>query len=195
MNQKPMNSEGTLLEPAIPMEGKLRLLSLYLDYAAALRARQAAHRVTRLAGKSWKVTAEMWDLNSLTAGNGIRKLILQGAADSDVLIVTMSSLARREAELVQWLDEVAAVQAQRAASGLLIGLLGDEENRAGELDWTVKQFRRCARQMDRDFSWYWMEAGVTESSDWLADSVAALLGRKQPVNGATCWQESIVGAA
>ena len=53
----------------------------------------------------------MWNLDSLTASEPIRKMIIQDAADADVLIVAISSLDRRETELVRWLDGVVAVKA------------------------------------------------------------------------------------
>ena len=77
---------------------------------------------------------------------------------------------------------------------MIIGLLGDENDRAGELDWTVKQFLRCAGALDRDFIWRWMEREAMDSDEWLADSVATLLARKQPSPDTIFWPEFAVGA-
>ena len=77
---------------------------------------------------------------------------------------------------------------------MLIGLLGDERQPAGELDWTVKQFLRCAQLTDRDFIWHWMEQGVMNSNDWLAASMESLLARKQPSRDAAFLQEAVLGA-
>jgi hypothetical protein len=187
-----MNTE-TLVEPELVTDGKLRLFSLYVDFAAAVRARWAASQISRLAGEQWKASTEMWNLDSLTASEPIRKMIIQDVADADVLIIAMSSLDRRELELVQWLDSLTAGKANRPGAGLFIGLLGDENGRAGELDWTVKQFLRCAQRTDRDFIWHWMEPGVMNSNDWLADSVEALLARKQPACDVTFMQEAAIG--
>ena len=95
--------------------------------------------------------------------------------------------------MIQWLDSLAACRANRPVSGLFIGLLGDEEQAAGELDWTVKQFLRCAQRMDRDFIWRWMENDAMADGDWLTDSVEALLTRKQPAYGAAFLQEPVFG--
>jgi hypothetical protein len=184
-----MNTE-TLIESETGTAGRLRLFSLYVDFAAAVRARWATSQISRLAGEPWKVSTQMWNLDSLTTSEPIRKMITQDAADADVFVVAMSSLDRRELELVQWLDVLAAGKVNRSGSGLFIGLLGDESSLAGELDWTVKQFLRCARQMDRDFIWHWMEPGVMDGNDWLTSSVEALLARKQPGRDMAFLQET-----
>ncbi len=175
--------------------GKLRLFALYVDFAAAVRARWAASQISRLAGGQWKTSSEMWNLDSLAASESIRKMILQDAADADVLIVAMSSLDRRELELVRWLDSLAAVKASRPVSGLCLGLLGDEAGRAKELDWTVKQFLHSSGALDRDFIWHWMDREAMQSVDWLTESVGALLTRKQPAHEPTFWPETVLGAA
>jgi hypothetical protein len=138
-----MNTE-TLIVSETGMDGRLRLFSLYVDFAAAVRARWATSQISRLAGEQWKASTQMWNLDSLSTSEPIRKMITQDAAEADVLVVAMSSLDRRELELVRWLDSLAAGRADRPVAGLFIGLLGDENGRAGELDWTVKQFLRCA---------------------------------------------------
>ena len=189
-----MNAE-TLIEPVTTVaEKKLRLFSLYVDFAAAVRARWATNHVTQLAGGQWKASTEMWNLDSLTTSEPIRKMIVRDAADADVLIVAASSLDRRETELVWWLDEVAAVKTARPAAGLFIGLLGDDLDQAGELDWTIKQFLRCAGALDRDFIWRWMEREAMDSDEWLADSVAALLARKQPATDTIFWPGAVAVA-
>ena len=187
-----MNTE-TLVELERVTDGRLRLFSLYADYAAAMHARWATDQIGQLAGEPWKTYTEMWNLDSVTASEAIRKMVVQEAADADVLIVAISSLARRELNLAQWLDAVAAARTGRPVSGLFIGLLGDENDRAGELDWTVKQFLRCARQMDRDFIWRWMEREAMDSDEWLTDSVAALLARKQSGHEMVFLHEPAVG--
>jgi hypothetical protein len=103
-------------------------------------------------------------------------------------------MERRELELVDWLDSLSEGKANRAASGLFIGLLGDERQSAGELDWTVKQFLGCAQRTDRDFIWHWMEEGVMNNNDWLAGSVESLLTRKQPARDMAFLHEAAVGA-
>lgn len=183
------------VERMVVKDGRLRLFSLYVDFAAAICARWVTGQISRRAGEQWKVSTEMWNLDSLSASEPIRKMITRDAADADVLVVAMSSLNRREPELIQWLDSLIAETANRPVSGLFIGLLGDDEHPAGELDWTVKQFLRCARRMDRDFIWRYMEQGAVNDCDWLADSVEMLLTRKQSAANGAFLQKAAVGAA
>ena len=107
----------------------------------------------------------MWNLDSLTTSEPIRKMITRDVADADVLVISMSSLDWRELELVQWLDSLTAGKANRPGAGLFIGLLGDGRGQAVELDWTVKEFLRCARQMGRNFIWHWMDREAMVDDD------------------------------
>ena len=173
-----MNAE-TLVELETVTHGKLRLFSLYLDSAAAVRARWATSQISRLAGERWKSSTEMWNLNSLFASDPIRTMITQDAAEADVVVVAMSSLDRRVVELIEWLDSLADCKANRPVSGLLVGLFGDDEQMACELDWTVEQIQGCARRNDRDFIWRWMKQEAMSDGGWLADPVEVLLSRKQ----------------
>jgi hypothetical protein len=163
-----------------------------VDYAAAERARWVTSQIARLVGGHWKTSTEIWNLDLLTtASEPMRKMIPQEATEADVLVVALSSLDRREVELVQWLNSLIAGESKSPVSQLFIGLLGDEEHLAGELEWTVEQFLRCAQRMNRDFIWRWMEPEAIADSDWLVDSVAALLNRKQHACDVTFWQEAV----
>lgn len=182
----------SFIEPGASPETRLRLFSLYVDFAAALRARWATSRIAQLAGDMWKSSTEMWNLDSLNAGEAIRKMITRDAAEADVLVVSVSSLDRRESELVDWLNSLAAVRTGRPVPGLFVGLLGDDNSQTGELDWTVKQLLGCAQRTDRDFIWRWMEAEAMTGDDWLADSVETLLVRKQLARDAAFLRETPV---
>jgi hypothetical protein len=173
-----MNS-GTIIEREMVMCGRLRLFSLYLDSAAAERARWATGQISRLAGEHWKSSTEMWNLNSLFASDPIRTMITQDAVAADVVVIAMTSLDRRPLEVIEWLDGLTAGKANRPGPGLFVALLGDEEQPAGELDWTVEQFLGCAERNNRDFIWRWMEREATADGGWLAGSVESLLSRKQ----------------
>ena len=166
-------------DPSIVAEAaadrRLRLFTLYADFAAAERARWAAGRLSQLAGEQWESCTEMWHLNSLVAGEAN---LAHDAAHADVLIVAVSSLEWRESKLTQWLDSLVVTNDRSRFCGLLIGLLGDEHNQSGELDWTVKQLLRQARRTDRDFIWHWMGAEAMTDDDWLVDCMEALLARK-----------------
>jgi hypothetical protein len=170
----------TLIEREMVICGRLRLFSLYLDSAAAVRARWATSQIARLAGERWKSSTEMWNFNSLFASDPIRTMITQDAVEADVIVIAMSSLDRRMPELIQWLDSLTACRANRRAFGLLVGLFGDDEQSVGELDWTLEQFLGCAQRSGRNFIWCWMRQEAMADGGWLADSVELLLSRKQP---------------
>lgn len=161
------------------VNGKLFLFSLYLDFAASGNAKWAARTIAKLAEPLWQCSSEMWNVGALTAIEPIRKMIAEAAADADVFIIAASSLDQRETKLIEWLDSLAARNANRPVPGLLVGLLGDEENRSRELEWTVEQFIYCARQMGRQLVVQWMESGPMPDSGWLTQAVEALLARKQ----------------
>jgi hypothetical protein len=135
----------------------------------------------------------MWKLDSLTANRAMGKMLTRDAAMADVLMVVVGSLAQRRPELMDWLASLPPrVPIQQ---GLLIGLLGDEDDKAQELDWTAKQLIERAREGNRKFVWHWMGHHDGDASDWLAESVEALLAIKQPVgepiimrDSPTVWQ-------
>lgn len=172
---------------------KLRLFSLYVDFAASAHARWTARAITKLAGPRWQSSTEMWNLDSLAASEPIRKMITCDAEDSDVLIIAASSLDQREPKLIEWLDSLAAWKSNRPVSGLLVGLFGGEENRSRELEWTIQQFIYCARQMGRELRLQWMERDSMNDSGWLTEEVEALLARKQSACSQAFQQETAVG--
>jgi hypothetical protein len=164
--------------------GKLHLLSLYGDLPASVRARWAAGAIARLAGPLWKTTSEMWKIDSLQVSAPILEMITNDAANADVIIVAASSLAHSEPALIQWLESLKDCKGNRPVPGLLVGLLGDEEETTTmNLNMVVKPLLHCAQQTDRNFVWYSMENGAMRNSDWLADSVNDLLARKSAAHG------------
>jgi len=179
-------------EPVV--NGKLRLFSLYVDFAASAQARWAAGAITRLAGPCWEFSSEMWKLDSLIASECIRKMIATDAARSDVLIVAASSLDQREPKLIEWLDSLTP-QSNRSSPGLLVGLLGDEENRSRELGWMAEQFIYCARQMGRGLVLHWMERNSTNDSVWLAEELEGFLARKRAFCHGAFPQATTAGVA
>jgi hypothetical protein len=176
------------------VNGKLRLFSLYVDYAASAHARWATSAITKLAGPHCQSSTEMWNLDSLSASEPIRKMITGDAAEADVLIIAASSLDQREPKLIEWLDSLAGWQSNRPAHGLLIGLFGDEENRSRELEWTVQQFIYCARQMGRELVVQWMERESMNAAGWLTGRVETLLACKQSACRNAFQQETAAAA-
>jgi hypothetical protein len=159
------------------MGGKLHIFSVYTDFGACKRVKWVVNSIAKLAGHRWQCSSEMWKLDSLIANEPMGRLLANDAANADMLIVVASSLEQRRPELMDWLATLAPLQPHR--SGLLIGLLGDEEDKGEELDWTAKQLINLAQESNRKFIWHWMGHHEAGDSDWLADSVEALLAHKQ----------------
>lgn len=65
-----------------------------------LRRQEKQHEI-------WKTCCEMWNLDSFKASQPIRKIMLQEAAEADVLVIALSSLDQREPKLIEWLEALA----------------------------------------------------------------------------------------
>ena len=193
MGVKCMQTETSAAEET-ELHVKLRLFSVYVDFAASARARWVSGTITRLVGPKWKTCCEMWHLDSFKASQGIRNIMLQEAAEADVLVIALSSLDQREPKLIEWLEALAGEKAEPPGSRLFIGLLGDEDHEAGELGWTVKQFIGCAQRMGRDFIWHWMGQEALNDITWLADNVKKFLAHKQSLAHMAWLQEATASA-
>lgn len=158
--------------------GKLHLFSIYTDFGSCRRVKRIAGTIAKLAGHRWNCRSEMWKLDSLMANGAMGRMLAGDAAAADVLIVVVGSLAQRNPELMDWLTSLPPMIPLR--QGLLIGLLGDEDDKGEELDWTVKQLIQRARENNRKFVWHWI-GHHDDTSDWLADGVEALVASKQAV--------------
>ncbi len=189
MGVKFMHTETFMAEKTEP-HAKLRLFSLYVDFAASARAKWVAGTIARLVRPRWKTSCEMWNLDSVKASLPIRKIMLQEAADADVLVIALSSLDQREPKLIEWLNALADEKAGPPDSRLIIGLLGDEAHEAGELGWTVEQFIGCAQRTGRDFIWHWMGQEAFNDITWLADNVKKFLAHKQSQSNMAWLQEA-----
>lgn len=165
-----------------PASGELHLFSLYVDFAASARARKVAVKISKLAGPGRQTSSEMWKLDSLLAGGSLQQLAVNDAAIADVIIVAVSSLGQREPSLISWLNNLACWQTNRPTRGLLIGLLGDDENQTTELDWTVKSLMQCAQKLGRDFMWHWAGEDSLTNLDWLREEMENLLVNKLTVD-------------
>lgn len=167
--------------------GKLHLFSVYTDFGACRRIRWVVSAIAQQAGRQWQCSSEMWKLDSFIAHGPIRKMVADDGANADALIVVIGSLDQRRPELMDWLESLAPLPPGR--SGLLIGVLGDEEDKAKELDWTAKQLIHYAQKTNRRFVWHWMQHHDREDLDWLADGVDTLLARKKPAHRHTMTPE------
>ena len=169
--------------------GKLHLFSIYTDLGDYKRIKWTVNAIAKLAGPRWQCSSEMWKLDSLMANKPMRKMLASDGEKADVLIVVVGSLEQRRLDLIEWLDSLMPLNPSR--SGLLIGLLGDEDNKAQELDWTAKQLIRCAHQTNRKFIWHWMGHHDLDDADWLTESVEILVTSQQPAIEPAMLQEAV----
>ncbi len=158
-------------------DGKLHVFSVYGGFGAYRRIRWAVNAIARSAGRNWRCSSEMWKLDLLRACGPMREMATRDGAGADVLMAVTGSLDQRQPELIEWLDSMAPLPPGRF--GLLIGLLGDEDNKSTELDWTARQLIRCAEKMHRQFLWNWVGCHDTHDTEWLAGGVEKLLAFKQ----------------
>jgi hypothetical protein len=175
------------------MGGKLHLFSIYTDFGSCRRVKWIAGSIAKLTGHCWHCRSEMWKLDSLKGNGAMAKMLASDAAAADVLIVVVGSLAHRRPELMDWLASLPPAMPLR--QGLLIGLLGDEEDKGQELDWTAKGLIRCARENNRKFVWHWMGHHDGDVSAWLGESVETLVKSRRAIheaivmrNPAMVWQ-------
>jgi len=172
--------------------GKLHLFSIYTDLGAHKRIKWTTAAIAKLAGRQWQSSSEMWKLDLLMANPRMREMLSRDGAKADALIVVVGSLEQRRLDLIQWLDSLAPLETGRF--GLLIGLLGDEDSKSQELDWTAKELIRCAHNANRKFIWHWMGHHSMEDSDWLTDSVEALTSHKQAAIESPLLRETVAAA-
>ena len=113
----------------------MQLFSVYTDFGAYRRVRWVVHAIAKLAGQRWQCPSEMWKLDSFIANQPINRMVAGDGANADALIVVIGSLEQRRPELMEWLESLAPLEPGKA--GLLIGVLGDAEDKGVELDWTA----------------------------------------------------------
>ena len=188
---------NTSIQPGTTTIGRLRLFTVYADVPAAVRLKWLIGQIIRRTGKNWELSAEMWKLGSVASDGPLKEMVAQAAAEADLLVIAVSSLDQREPALIQWLESVAAWKANRRHPGLLIGLLGDDEHQAGELDWMVSQLGGFSRRTQMDFIWQWMGYDATRDTGWLFASVETLLAVKsspgEPEPGVTTPSGEMTG--
>ena len=163
---------------SIATSGKLHLFSLYTDAEASAYAGWVTRAITKMAGPSWQSSSEMWKLELLTANEPIRQMITNHAVGADVIIIAISSLEQGDSDLKPWLDFLTTAPANHSTQGILIGLLGHEEDKSQEMSWLIKQLICCARKINRKFLWQWNGQSAVDDSGWLTEEVKMLFNYK-----------------
>lgn len=175
-------SQNTLVEPAPETKSKLRIFTLYADFPAGIRAKHLARQIAPLAGEDFPITTEMWKLDSVTPIGPIRNMIAQEAGESDILLISTSSVDQPDPKFVQWLSSLVNWKANRLVSGLLIGLLGDREHWVSEKNAMVDQLAGFAQQTKMDFVWRSPANDSGDGAHWITHDLARLLDRKKSLH-------------
>jgi hypothetical protein len=168
----------TLIVPGTGAKTKLRLFTLYADYPAGIRARRLAGRIADLAGHHCEILTEMWKLDSVVPLGPIREMIAQEAGESDVLVIAISAADQPDPALNQWLNSLLNLKAKRKVPGLLIGLLGDADQRVDGTNRLVEQLGTFAQRAQMSLV---RQPGGSPSMDirWLMGVMERLLDRNR----------------
>ena len=170
---------NTFIEPPALTRAKLRLFTLYADFAAGIRARRLVNQTAKIIGSDWEFAAEMWKLDSVAPVGPIREMIAQEAGESDVLLIAISSPDQPDSDVAQWLHSLVNWKANRLIPGLLVGLLGDEEHKVTADTWVVGELAAFASRTQMDLAWRAVGRDFSDEAAWLTGGVEKLLIRKK----------------
>jgi hypothetical protein len=170
-----MDMEATLTGP----KTKLRVFTLYADFPAAIRAKYLVAQMGRLTGAECNLASEMWKLDSVFPTGSIRKMIVEGAGESDVLLIAAAAPDQPDAEIVEWLNSLQQCKMNHGQPGLLLGLLGDEEHRVDANHWLVRRLGELAQETGMRFTWQRAISDSVGSASWLSGDLASLLSEKR----------------
>jgi hypothetical protein len=170
---------NTIVQTEAQPKSTLRLFTLYVDFAAGVRAKRAINEIKELAGAEFRVTSEMWKLDSVSPAGPIRRMIAQEAGESDVLIVAASCPSEPDLAFIEWLEFLVNWKANRMFPGLLAGLLGDEEHVVNPMNWMVNELAAFARQTRMHWQWHPGAREAWEGFYWLAGGLREVLDAKR----------------
>src|SRR3974377_630775 len=112
---------------------KIRAFVICVDNRAAAHVTWLKNQLAGLAVNGLDFSCETWRLDTVLGRSPIAETIAWKAASSDILVVATTALDRRDPALFEWLNSLAPAHGDRKSYGLLLGLLGDQKNRAAEL--------------------------------------------------------------
>jgi hypothetical protein len=167
-----------LVESEVERKIPLRCFSLYADYPAGIRAKRLSSQLAAVFGCCSQFSSELWKLDSVAPVGPIRKMIAQEAGEADVLLLAVSS-NQPDAALRQWLKSLIPWKSNRLVAGLLVGLLGDEENQVNDTNWLVQELTAFAQRTGMRLVWQAAGRDSLYDCDWLVSGVECLLHRKQ----------------
>lgn len=166
-----------------PRPSRLRIFSLYEDFASGIPARWLAGEISLLAKPQRESTTEMWKFDHVARPGAFQKMTAQEAGEADVLIVAAVSVNDAPAGLVDWFEQLTAWRQNRLYPGLLVGLLGIQSEVDVEASVMRNDLQRFAERTGATFLWRPMDVYGEADAKWLVAPVKQFLAAR--VNAAT----------
>ena len=174
-----MNSN--IIADAAPITTEpLRLFTLYEDFEAGVRAKLLADRIINRTGNNYVILKGMWRMGSAKPIGRIHQMMARDAAESDVLLIASTSVDQTQATIIRWLYSLLGWRSNPMLPGLLIGLIGDEEQPASDSDWLVGQLSAFTGRNHLEFAWHSGSESITDCG-WIDPLLEKLFARKDSI--------------
>ena len=151
-----------------PLSPQLRLFTIYEDSEAGVTAAWLVDEIRRYIRNRCVLLQELWKLDLIAGFVRFREITLEDAAEADVVLLSLRSLEQPVPSVCSWLESLKSQRAHRSTPGLLLAVLGteEEEERVAEspLMNCLQQFSRSARL---EFAWAPGDAYRLRDSAWL----------------------------
>jgi hypothetical protein len=175
-NERPNTMQTNL---SVVETSKLHLFVLYSDFPAGIRAKHMIAQIGEWTSNHCRLSSEMWKLDSVFPAGPIRQMIAQGAAESDLLVIAVSSPEQPDVEVSRWLDSLVPWKTSRSFPGLVVGLFGDEEHEVQETSWLILELAGFANKTRMNFVWRAVNADSPRCTRWLETDFEKLLTWKR----------------
>ncbi len=151
-----------------PLTPQLRLFTIYEDTEAGVTAAWIVDEIRRSIRNRCVLLQELWKLDLIAGFVQFREVTVEDAAAADVVLLSLKSLEQPVPSVCSWLESLKSQRAQRTTPGLLLAVLGTEEEEArvaeSPLMNCLQQFSRSARL---EFAWAPGDAYRLRDSAWL----------------------------
>lgn len=164
--------------PVDQRRSRLRLFSLYEDFASGIPARWLAGEISLLAKPRCESTTEMWKFDHVVRTGAFQKMTAQEAGEADVLIVAAVSVNDAPAGLNEWFEQLTAWRQNRLTPGLLVGLLGIQSEVDVDASVMRNDLQRFAERTGTTFLWRPMDVYGQADASWLAAPVKQFLAER-----------------
>lgn len=159
----------------------LRQFALYDDFRAGQQARRLAKILWRTFSSETEFCLEMWKGDMVSKLVRVQDVALEGAAEAEVLILSLSEAQVPEPWLYQWFERLTPWRLRFTGGGILIALLGLSPTNELEpgcepepgLE-TIAHLSQFARRVGMRFAWQPMCDETPEDFSWALKSLSAI---------------------